>query len=89
MGFTAAGNFFAYSFLFGVTLLVFHSDRKLLAYSFLLGVTLLWFIATGNFLHTVSCPALTRLYFMSPLLPPEIGLLPRGLCFSILESSIV
>ena len=66
MGFTAAGNFFAYSFLFGVTLLVFHSDRKLLAYSFLLGVAPLWFIATGNFLHTVSCPALTRLYFMSP-----------------------
>ena len=61
MGFTAAGNFFAYSFLLGMTLLVFHSDRKLLAYSFLLGVTLLWFIATGNysqrrFLDSASAP---------------------------------
>ena len=57
MGFTAAGNFFAYSFLLGMTLLVFHSDRKLLAYSFLLGVTLLWFIATGNYSRRVSCSA--------------------------------
>lgn len=69
MGFTAAGNFFAYSFLLGMTLLVFHSDRKLLAYSFL--------------------PGIDTIVFHVPLLPPEIGLLPRGLCFSILESSIV
>lgn len=43
-GVHGGGKLLAYSFLLGVTLLVFHSDRKLFAKGFLLGVTPLVFL---------------------------------------------